>query len=89
METIMGIDEYEGRMVHITYDSGVACIFKQGSWCSTQDMNIVVVNLHYVNVLKEIIVMSYGGLWLVLMKYLKIHVNIYGNDTMRQDEYKI
>jgi hypothetical protein len=31
METIMGIDEYEGRMVHITYDSGVACIFKQGS----------------------------------------------------------
>jgi hypothetical protein len=25
------VDEHEGRMVHATYDSGVACIFKQGS----------------------------------------------------------
>jgi hypothetical protein len=25
------VDEHEGRMVHATYDSGAACIFKQGS----------------------------------------------------------
>jgi len=49
-------------MVHATYDSGMACIFKQGSQCSIRDRNIVIKNLHYVDVLKKIIVMSYGGL---------------------------
>jgi hypothetical protein len=27
------VDENEGHMAHATYDSGVACIFSQGSWC--------------------------------------------------------
>jgi hypothetical protein len=35
---------------HATYDSGVACIFKQISHNYVQDMNIVMANLHYVGV---------------------------------------
>jgi hypothetical protein len=38
---------------HATYDSGVACIFKQGSCSFVQEMNIVMANLHYVGVLKR------------------------------------
>jgi len=56
------VDEHEGRMMHATYDSGMAYIFKQGSRCSIQDRNIVVANLHYVGVLKEIIAVSERGL---------------------------
>ncbi len=81
------VDEHEGRMVHATYDSGVACIFKQGSQCSSQNMNIVVANLHYIKVLKEIIAVSYGRLQLVLMKSLWILVHTCGNATVKQDEY--
>jgi hypothetical protein len=44
---------------HATYDTSIACIFKQCSHSSIQDMNIVMANLHYVGVLKEIIVVSY------------------------------
>ncbi len=44
-------------------------------------------NLHYVGVLKEIIVMSYGGLRLVLMKCSWIPMNIHGNAIVRQDGY--
>jgi len=56
------VDEHEGRMMHATYDNGMAYIFKQGSRCSIQDRNIVVANLHYVGVLKEIIAVSERGL---------------------------
>jgi hypothetical protein len=56
------INEREGCMVHATYDSGMACIFKQGNQCSIWDRNIVIKNLHYVDVLKEIIAVSYGRL---------------------------
>jgi hypothetical protein len=45
-----------------------------------------VVNLHYINVLKEIIVVSYGGLRLVLMKCSWIPINTHGNATKKQDE---
>jgi hypothetical protein len=51
-----------------TYDSGVACIFKQVSCSFVQDMNILMANLHYVGVLKEIIVMSYTNQHVTLMK---------------------
>jgi hypothetical protein len=81
------VDENERCMAHATYDSGVACIFSQGSWCSARDQNIIVANMHYVGVLKEIIVVSYGGLRLVVMKCSWIHVNTYGNAIMKQDEY--
>ncbi len=53
---------------HATYDSGVACIFNQGSRSFVQDMNIVMANLHYVGQLKEIIVMSYTSQHVTLMK---------------------
>jgi len=49
-------------MVHATYDSGMAWIFKQGSQYFIRNRNIVIKNLHYVDVLKEIIVVSYRGL---------------------------
>jgi hypothetical protein len=82
------VDEHEGHVVHATYDSGVVCIFKQSSWCFAWDRNIVVANLHYVGVLKEIISVSYGRLWFTLMKCLWIPINIRGiNATVRQDEY--
>jgi hypothetical protein len=44
-------------------------------------------NLHYVSVLKKIIIVSYGGLQLVLMKCLWIPINTRGNAIVRQDEY--
>jgi hypothetical protein len=56
------VNEHEGCMVHATYDNGMACIFKQGNQYSIWNKNIVIKNLHYVDVLKEIIVVSYGGL---------------------------
>jgi hypothetical protein len=74
-------------MVHATYDSEATSILKQSSWCFTQDRNIVVENLHYVSVLKKIIIVSYGGLQLVLMKCLWIPINTRGNAIVRQDEY--
>jgi hypothetical protein len=36
---------------HAKYDSGVACIFKQGSCSFVWDKKIVVANLHYVGVI--------------------------------------
>jgi hypothetical protein len=50
------IDENERHLAHATFDSGVTCIFSQGSRCFAQDHNITVANMHYVGVLKEIIV---------------------------------
>jgi hypothetical protein len=54
-------------MAHATYDNGVACIFNQGNSCFAQDQNIIVANMHYVRLLKEIIDVSCGGLCLVVM----------------------
>jgi hypothetical protein len=51
--------DFEIGPTHATYDSGVTCIFKQGSHSSIRDKNIIKANLHYVGVLKEIIIMSY------------------------------
>jgi len=81
------IDENEGHMAHATYDSGVACIFNQGSRCFAQDHNIIVANIHYVGVLKEIIVVSFGGSHLVVTRCSWILVKTHGNATMKQDEY--
>jgi hypothetical protein len=73
---------------HGTYDSGVACIFRQGRCSFVQDMNIVMANLHYVGMLKEIIVVSYTGQHVTLMKCSWILVHMQGNvATMQQDEH--
>jgi hypothetical protein len=45
--------DLETRPTHLTYDLGVACIFKQANRNSVRDQNMVVVNLQYVGVLKE------------------------------------
>jgi hypothetical protein len=54
--------------MHLTYDYGVACIFRQASRSSTRDENMVMANLNYVGILKEILVVDYLGLLLVLFK---------------------
>jgi hypothetical protein len=74
-------------MAHATYDSGVAHIFNQGSWCYAQDQNIIMANMCYVGVLKEKIDVSHGGLRLVVMRCSWIPINTYGNAIMKQDEY--
>jgi hypothetical protein len=81
------VNDNEGRMAHATYDSGVACIFNQGSQCFAQNQNIIMANMHYVGVLKEMILVSYGGLWLVVMKCSWIPINTHGNAIVKQDEF--
>jgi hypothetical protein len=46
------VDDHEGCMAHVTYESRVACIFKQGNCCFVLDRTIKMTNVHYVNVLK-------------------------------------
>jgi hypothetical protein len=60
---------------HLTYDSRVACIFKQASHSSTMDENMVMANLNYIGVLKEILVVDYSGLLLVLFRCSWIPAN--------------
>jgi hypothetical protein len=43
------IDDREGCMAHVTYESGVACIFRQGTCCFVLDRTII---MTYVNELK-------------------------------------
>jgi len=84
---IMKVD-VEIWLAHATYDSGVACIFRHDSCSSVLDMNIVMANLHYVGVLKEIIVVSYIDQHVTLMKCSWMPVHMQGNvTTMRQDEH--
>lgn len=72
---------------HVVYDSGVACIFRQVSCSSTQDQNFVMGNLAYVGVLKEILVVDYVGLPMVMFKCSWIPSNTQGNTTIHQDEH--
>ncbi len=46
----------------VMYDSRVACIFNQASCNSTKDQDMVMENLNYVGVLKEILVVDYLNL---------------------------
>ncbi len=61
-------DLEDGHPSHATYDSRVACIFIQVSHSLVQDQNIIVADLQYVKMLKEIVVVNYSGLQLVLFK---------------------
>ncbi len=72
--------------LHMTFDFGVVCIFKQASRNSTKDQNMVMENLNYV-VFKEILVMDYLNLRLVLFKCSLIPTNTWGNATICQDEH--
>jgi hypothetical protein len=46
------VDDHEECMAHVTYESGVACIFRQGNCCFVLNRTIIMPNVHYVNVLK-------------------------------------
>jgi hypothetical protein len=73
---------------HATYDSGVACIFMQGSCSYVQDKNIVMANLHYVGVLKEIIVVSYTSQCVTFVKCSWILIHTQRNAAIvQQDEH--
>jgi hypothetical protein len=73
--------------MHMTYDSGVACIFKQMSHSSTRDKNMAMANLNYIGVLKEIMVVDYLSLQLILFKCSQVLANTQGNATICQDEH--
>jgi hypothetical protein len=68
--------------MHWTYDYGVACIFRQASCSSTRDENMVMVNLNYFGILKEILVVDYSCLLLVLFRCSWILANTRGNATI-------
>ncbi len=74
-------------LMHLKYDYGVACIFRQVSRSSTKDHNMVMANLNYVGLLKEILIVDYFGLLLVLFKCSWIPTNTQGNATICQDEH--
>ncbi len=73
--------------VHMTYDFRVACIFKQASHTLIRDQNMVMAYFNYIGVLKDILVMDYSSMWLVLFKCCWILANIQGNATIHQDEH--
>jgi hypothetical protein len=50
----------------MTYDSGIACIFIQGSHSSARDCNVITTNLNYVGFLKKIMVVSYATMKRIL-----------------------
>ncbi len=58
--------ENEINDCHTTYDNGIASIFIQGSHSSTQDRSVVMATLRYVEVLKEILVVSYATMKRIL-----------------------
>jgi hypothetical protein len=74
--------DMESRPTHLTYDFGVACIFRQASHSSTKDENMVMENFNYVGVVKEIFVVDYSRLLLVLFKCSWILANTWGNATI-------
>jgi len=63
---------------HLTYDSGIACIFIQGSHSSTRDCNVITTNLFFVGVLKEILVVFYATMKCILFHASWIPSNIRG-----------
>jgi len=74
-------------LMHLKYDYRVACIFRQVSRSSTKDHNMVMANLNYVGLLKEILTVDYFDLLLVLFKCSWIPTNTQGNATICQDEH--
>jgi len=76
------------RLTHLAYNVGIACIFYQANQSSMQDQNKIIANLNYVGFLKEILLMDYFGLLLVLFNCSWIPPNLCGNArTICQDEH--
>jgi hypothetical protein len=73
------VDPKTIRPTHLTKDVGVACIFHQASQSSMPDENRIIANLHYVGLLKEIVLVDYFGLHLVLFKCSWTPFNLCGN----------
>ncbi len=67
---------------HMTYDSGLACIFIQGSCSYARDCNVITTNLYYVGVLKEILVVSYATMKHILFCASWIPSNLCGAQTI-------
>ncbi len=73
------VDPKTIRPTHLTKDVRVACIFHQASQSSMRDQNTIIANLNYVGLLKEILLVDYFGLCLVLFKCSWIPFNLCGN----------
>ncbi len=73
------VDQEDGHPSHAMYDFGVACIFIQASHGLAWEQNIIIAYLQYVGVLKEIVVVNYLGLQLVLLKCSWILANVHGH----------
>jgi len=63
---------------HMTYDSGIACIFIKGSRSSTRDCNVITTNLFFMGVLKEIMVVFYATMKCILFHASWIPSNLHG-----------
>ncbi len=72
---------------HMTYDNEITCIFIQGSHSSTRDYNVIITNLYYVRVLKEILVVSCATMKCILFCASWIPSNLRGAQTIQQYQY--
>jgi hypothetical protein len=82
------VDLETTRPTHLAYDAGIACIFNQANQNSMRDQNKIIENLNYVGVLKEILLVDYSRLRLVLFNCSWIPPNLRGNArTICQDEH--
>jgi hypothetical protein len=75
----------ESRLWHLTSNYGVACIFKQVICSSTRYWNFVMGNLNYVGVLKQILVVDYASLPMVLFTCSWIPINTRGNAIVKMN----
>src|ERR1700738_3897897 len=62
------VADEDGTNKHVSYDCGVAGLFKQGCRSSTWDKEVVEVQLAYVGTLVEILQVSYGSTNVILFK---------------------
>lgn len=80
------VDMEEGGPRHVTYDSGVAELARRApATCST--MNAVQVDLVRVGVLKNILVLNYGNLNIVLMVVSWVAKHTDGQPRLRRDAH--
>jgi hypothetical protein len=70
---------------HMTYDSGITCIFIQGSCSFARDRNVINKNLNYVGVLKKILVVSYSTMEHILFHASWIPSNLCAVRIVLQD----
>ena len=77
----------DGTNKHVSYDCGIAGLFKQGCRSNIRDKEVVEVQLAYVGTLVEILQVSYGSTNVILFKGRWVRPDCGDTPTMKQDEY--